>query len=72
MMISLEFEASHITDLAVETAEKLHMDNNTCQESPEQWATFFMQYFIYQHNKISLGLLDAFLPEGTKEAWQVC
>ncbi len=71
-VLCIEFgEDVRVSEVAKKTADKLKIvvdGNNNAKES-EMFITAFTQYFLYQHSKISLGLLDHLLPKGVKDAW---
>ncbi len=56
-----------VSNLTKRAAEKLNIvvDGN----KSEMYITAFTQYFLYQHSKINLGLLDHLLPPGVRDAW---
>ncbi len=71
-LLCIEFGLdARVSEATTQTATKLNIavdGNNNAKES-EMYITAFTQYFLYQHSKISLGLLDHLLPPGVKDAW---
>ena len=62
---------ARVSEATKQTANHLNIvvdGNNNANES-ELYITAFTQYFLYQHSKISLGLLDHLLPPGVRDAW---